>query len=176
MRDHRRIDGREILQRLRVIQLDHRIDGGAAGGDKIFEASFFEQLFVLCGHLARADTGFLRIGKPQPAQSEPHDVEILQAEAGYKRGSDGSDDAAACEKALHLLPLAVHALGVLRADLGAVTAEDAAAVDDLGVVIDHLDGFDRTLAQAFIAVFAAGILEIEIADHSAPRPHLPSSG
>ena len=172
VRDHGRIDGREVLQRLRVIQRDHGVDGGAAGGDEVLEGVPFEQFFILRRHFARADARLLRVGEAQPAQREAHDVEVLQAEAGHEGGRDGGDDLAAREQALHLLPLAVHAFGVLRADLGAVAAEDAAAVDDLGVVVDHLDRLDGAFAQAFITVFAARVFEIEITDHISLRAPL----
>ena len=169
VRDHRGVDGREVLQRLRVIQFDHRVDGGAAGGDKVFITPPFEQLFILRRDLARADARFLRVGKAQPAEGEFHHVEILQIKAGNKGRRDGRDHAAALDEALDLLPFGMHAFCVLRADLGAVAAQNTAALNDLCVVVDHLDRLDGALAQAFIAVFAARVFEIEVLNHtSAP--------
>ena len=60
----------------------------------------------------------------------------------------------------------MYALGVLRAHFGTVSAQDTAALDDLCMMIDHLDRLDGALSEALITVFTAGVFEIEIIDHN----------
>ena len=95
VRDHGRIHGSEVLQCLGIVQLDQRIDGGTAGSDKVFILSPFQQFFILRRHFPRADAGFLRVRKTQPAEGKLHDGKILQIERGDKGGRDGRYDVAA---------------------------------------------------------------------------------
>ena len=64
----------------------------------------------------------------------------------------------------------MHALRVLRAHLRAVPAQNAAAFNDLRVMIHYLYRLDGAFAQAFVAVLTARILKIKIIDH-VPLPH-----
>ena len=49
---------------------------------------------------------------------------------------------------------------VLRADDGAVAAEDALTFEDRGGVVFNADGFHRTIADAFVAVLAVDFFKI----------------
>ena len=63
VRDHGRIDGREIAKRLGIVQFDHAVDRRTAGSDKVFEFTAFEQFFILIRDFARADGSFFRVEK-----------------------------------------------------------------------------------------------------------------
>ena len=60
----------------------------------------------------------------------------------------------------------MYALCVLRAHLGAFSAENTAAVYDLRLAVDVFDRLHGAFPQAFIAVLALGVFEFEIGKHT----------
>ena len=62
-----------------------------------------------------------------------------------------------------------HGFGLLRADVDAPAAEDAAVLDDLHPVVYVADGLHGAVLEALIAVFTIGFLDADI-----PHEHNPS--
>ena len=165
MRHHGGGHGREIAQRRGVVKLYHPVDRRAGGGDEILEPSRGEQSRVLVGHRLGAHRRLLDEGEAQGIEGGFDLFGVVYAQPGHEGGGEADDHGTGLsrgEQFEHRVRLAVHLLCVLRADMRAVTAEDALLLDYLCLMVLVAYGFDGTLAQAAEAVLALGVFEIQI--------------
>ena len=158
---HWRIDGRQILERHRVILLNHAAYGRTGRRNEVFELSGFQQVGVLLGHRLRPDSRLFRIKKAKFGQREFHHPEVGKSETGNERRGDTGDHLVGTrQQGAHFVDFAVHHLRVLRAHERAVAAQDASVFDNLRLMSLDVNGFHRTFAQAFVAVFTFRIAKL----------------
>jgi len=163
MRDHRGYDRGKTGQKLRKVLLDHQVHGGTAGGDDNLHFTLCDQRLILPLDKRRTQRGFLRSKEAQLFKRRFHPG---NADARKGCGEGGGD---ACDHGRGRLKQAFCPRGVVAHDLGilgtneeALSAEDALVRDNLRLVFGKADGLGRAVADAFIAVFAIGLLEADI--------------
>ena len=91
--------------------------------------------------------------------------QLRGADAGElrdERGREGDDHgAAALEQLLGGGQIVAYLLGAVGAGEHAVAADDAELGDDARAGVLHADGFDRTLANAFVAILALALPRVD---------------
>ncbi len=159
-RHHRRDDADEVAQQLRIMALDQVDDRRTVAGEHRRIGIGADQLGITVANHFNARRTFVDLGKSELA--DPAD-KLSRADVTEKRGkgaAENSDDRdVAIEKLSRLVDAANNDLGLLRAELDANAAADAALVNDFRPVGFDLDRLDRTIAHAGVAlaaVFADG--------------------
>ena len=166
MSHHRRIHRRKKLYRPGIILAHHAHYRRAGGRYEILIFTAFKKLIVFGSDAVCSHGGFLRLGKTEQLQSRAHYAEIVRRKAGNKRRSQRGDNLSVGRKQLfNRFQAAVNALGVLRANVDAMTAENTAIVDNARLSRLHSYGLNGTVAQAPVAVFAIGLIKIQIFCH-----------
>ena len=147
-RDHRG----EVRYQFGLVLAHVGHDSGAGRGDEPPFEVLLEQLPVGVGHQVGAQGDLMYGGEAQRAdhghQGARRDIGELGRKAGRHHGGHGL---AVIEQGKGALGIVAHLLRVLRADAEAVTAADAARLDDAGLPVLHLDGLGRTFAHAGVA-------------------------
>lgn len=166
-RDHRGHEGGE-----RGIIFDNQVvDGGAAGAQDGGHLPRVEQLLIPQADLVGPQGRFLHLVEPQGFQRGDKAAPVFPAVDAYVgRGQAGHGAYAGVgQHAEHGGGVVDHGFGLLRADVDAPAAEDAAVLDDLHPVVYVADGLHGAVLEALIAVFTIGFLDADI-----PHEHNPS--
>ena len=163
VRHHRGGHGREIFQRLGIVELYHPVDCGAGGSDEVLEAARRQQSGVFLRDRLCAHRGFFHDGKAEHSQRLFHYGEVLHGKTRHERGRKARDDpTSAFQQGGDGVRFAVHLFRVLRAHQSAFAAEYAALLDDFRLVVLVAYRLDGALTQTLEAVLALGVLEIQI--------------
>ena len=147
----------KIWQQIRVVFLDEQVDAVAAGRDQNIPLTVAQQLLVGGLDMRRADGSLLCAGEAQRFQPGFKRAVVI-CDKGRRDG--GVYGRVPCEQHLDLLNAARDLLGVLRADDKTLAAENAFVAHDVRLACRKPDGLDRTGANAAVAVFAIGALEL----------------
>ena len=144
---------RQIGQCLGKVLLDQQIHRVAAGGDQHIRLPVPENVLVHPVHIGGTDGCFLRSGKAQLPQRLFHGFDAYPV-----IGDEGGGNACyyrllALQQHLYRLRSVGDLLGVLGTDYKALTAQDAFVAHDVRLVAGKADGLDRTVPDAFIAIF-----------------------
>ncbi len=178
-RDHRRDDGDEPRDEVRLVFPDELDHGGTGGGDPYPLPMFFEELPIGIAHQVGA-VGDLDDGLKTGVFEGAHDPARMQVGKlrGKGGGQEGDNGLARFQELLRAFQTAGIGLGILRTDHRAIAAGDAAvrndrclpfhdfnrlyrAVPDAGVAAPAvlLDGLNRFKHDFFLSrVFFAGVL------------------
>ena len=152
---HWRKDVCKERHKRRKMLLNKEVDGVAAGGNDNVPSAVVHHFFIFLFDYRCADSGFLGAGKAELHQSFSHcvytDVFIVCNE-GRRKG--GNHLRSRLQKDADLFGFADYLLCVLRTDNKAAAAKDTFVADYVRLIAGKADGFDRAVAQAFIAVFA----------------------
>ena len=127
----------------------------AAGGDHDIPVRFLQDPVVFTLDDRRADCGLLNIVKAELLQRGAHGFYAHAGVVGDKGRREADDyGSAALQQNADLFGLINDLLGVLRTHNKAVTAKNALVADYMRLISGKAYGLYRTVADAFITVFA----------------------
>ena len=132
---------------------------GAAGGDDVVHLAFFQHVCHGVAGDGGAHGGLADLLKAQSLERADELHGVVHLERAVEGGRKRRDHVvAALDHALHGLELAFCLLRALGAHLHAGAAGYAQVGHDLGLAGGEANSLDRAGTQAFIAVFAVGLL------------------
>ena len=176
MGHRRRWYGGKLINKFRKIFFHQHIDGWTAGCNQIGNLAPGKDLSVAFGYLCGSDSSLFHAGKSQAAQRFDHTRKALLWKACHKGGGQAYIHLfPTVNHALHFLHVALYLLGILRTDERTFSAKHAVIVDNLRLIVLKGDGFHITISDAFVAVFAVGLLKLNDA-HLCRLPFKPVYG
>ena len=163
---HGRVDRSQVLQSLGIVHLYETAGGRTCRGDEVSHLAFCQQPFVLFRNGLGTHSGFLHDGEAQFGQRDTQQGEVVLVQAAYERRRHcGCDAYAGLQQFAHHRQFAVLYLGLLRAHLGAMSAEDAVFFNDLGMVVLDVDSLHRAFTQTTVTVLALYRLKFQVFRH-----------
>ena len=138
-----------------MILLNQQIDRVAAGRDDDIPFAFRQQMFIFCFNQRRADCCFFGGRKAQFFQGGLHGADADAVEICDKGRGDACDNRFVFRnQALRFFGIIDDLFCILWADNKALSAEDAFFRGYMRLIVRKADRLHRTMADAFIAVFA----------------------
>jgi hypothetical protein len=171
-RHHRGNHGSHVRNKLRIVFFNQVIGSGAAGRDDVFHLSFLQQLFILGRDESRSFAGLTEIFKAQLLQRAPD----LADRAAFHKSHEGrrhrdNDPSPAPDHFPDFRKFRRKTFCLLRADLQALSAEDAVVFHDFGPFVLDLNGLYEAVPHALVAVLAFRGFEVDDA-HAVSLPRI----